>query len=303
MNGLQVNQKLESAPNANQNSGILKKCINCQEIKLIDDFNIDRKSKDEHRAKCKKCNNERARQLRNANLEKAREKSRRWAKTNPSKIREMSLKWRTTNPERSRELNRKAKAKKRIILILLICLLYSKASVDNYKKNIFALRCKRKSEKSKIWYKNNLDKVREYGLKWKKENPDRRRLINQKADKKRMSTPKGKLSRNISVAIRETLRKDRRGWNWEDLVGYTVDQLKRHIEKKFKPGMTWGKFMKGEIHIDHKIPKSVFNYEKPEDDDFKRCWALKNLQPLWAFDNISKHDRLDKPFQPSLIFK
>lgn len=53
-------------------------------------------------------------------------------------------------------------------------------------------------------------------------------------------------------------------------------------------------------HIDHKIPKSAFNFETPEDIDFKRCWALKNLQPLWAAENIKKHDRVDKPFQPSL---
>jgi 5-methylcytosine-specific restriction endonuclease McrA len=53
-------------------------------------------------------------------------------------------------------------------------------------------------------------------------------------------------------------------------------------------------------HIDHKIPISVFNFEKPEDYDFKRCWNLKNLQPLEKFKNMSKGNRLDKHFQPSL---
>jgi 5-methylcytosine-specific restriction endonuclease McrA len=55
-----------------------------------------------------------------------------------------------------------------------------------------------------------------------------------------------------------------------------------------------------EWHIDHIIPKAAFNYEKPEDIDFKKCWALKNLQPLWAKENHEKKDKLLKPFQPSL---
>ena len=62
--------------------------------------------------------------------------------------------------------------------------------------------------------------------------------------------------------------------------------------------MIWGNY--GDWHIDHKIPISAFNFTKPEHEDFKRCWALSNLQPLWAKDNISKNAKLEKHFQPSL---
>jgi hypothetical protein len=62
--------------------------------------------------------------------------------------------------------------------------------------------------------------------------------------------------------------------------------------------MTWGNY--GQWHVDHKIPISAFNYETPDDIDFKRCWALKNLRPMWAKENISKGAKLDKPFQPAL---
>ena len=99
-----------------------------------------------------------------------------------------------------------------------------------------------------------------------------------------------------------SLKGKKSGRGWETLVGYTVKQLEKHLKKRFADGMTWGLFLQGKIHIDHKIPISVFNYEKPEDDDFKKCWALKNLQPLWAKDNVSKNNNLDKHFQPSLIF-
>ena len=97
------------------------------------------------------------------------------------------------------------------------------------------------------------------------------------------------------------LRKNKAGRKWESLIGYTVADLKKHIEKQFKKGMTWERFMNGEIHIDHKIPKVAFNYKSPSDPDFHKCWALKNLQPMWAVDNLIKGKKLDKPFQPSLL--
>ncbi len=52
--------------------------------------------------------------------------------------------------------------------------------------------------------------------------------------------------------------------------------------------------------IDHKIPIAAFNFERPEDIDFKKCWELKNLRPLEIYKNRSKQARIDKPFQPSL---
>jgi len=55
-------------------------------------------------------------------------------------------------------------------------------------------------------------------------------------------------------------------------------------------------------HIDHIIPKVVFNFKKPEDEDFKRCWAMSNLRPLWSHDNLVKNTKIYKHFQPRLIF-
>ncbi|MFH1762494.1 MAG: HNH endonuclease, partial [bacterium] len=69
----------------------------------------------------------------------------------------------------------------------------------------------------------------------------------------------------------------------------------------FTNGMAWKNY--GEWHVDHIIPRSVFNYEKAEDVDFKRCWALDNLQPLWGIENISKGNKLDADFQPALLLE
>ncbi len=48
----------------------------------------------------------------------------------------------------------------------------------------------------------------------------------------------------------------------------------------------------GEWHIDHVVPASNFSYDSFEDKEFKDCWALSNLQPLWAEENLKKGDRL-----------
>lgn len=46
--------------------------------------------------------------------------------------------------------------------------------------------------------------------------------------------------------------------------------------------------LQGILEIDHIIPSSYFNFSKNTDRDFKMCRQLKNLQPLWAKDNIRK---------------
>lgn len=108
------------------------------------------------------------------------------------------------------------------------------------------------------------------------------------------------LNNRMRCLMWQGLKKNKGGHKWQDLVGYSIDDLRRHLEKQFKDGMSWERFLAGEIHVDHKIPRSAFNFSHPEHIDFKKCWALKNLQPLWAKENMSKGSRLYKHFQPSL---
>jgi 5-methylcytosine-specific restriction endonuclease McrA len=133
----------------------------------------------------------------------------------------------------------------------------------------------------------------------KENSPEIHKANWKKCDDQRLGTTKGKLHHSISVLMRYYLKSAKSGRSATSLVDWTIDQLKQHLEKQFKNGMTWENY--GPYwHIDHKIPVSAFNFETPDDIDFKRCWALKNLQPLEAAKNISKGNRLERPFQPSL---
>ncbi|WP_159457659.1 hypothetical protein [Xaviernesmea oryzae] len=91
----------------------------------------------------------------------------------------------------------------------------------------------------------------------------------------------------MASAIYQAIREKKGGRKWEHVVGYTLEDLVRHIERQFLPGMSWSNM--GEWHIDHIVPKSSFLYEDDEDPDFKACWALTNLRPLWADANQKKH--------------
>jgi len=165
------------------------------------------------------------------------------------------------------------------------------ASKKHYAKNRAQF-----SERWKVYYQENAEHIKARSRKYGRENRDKLRI----SDTRRREDPQYRLCSNISRHIRQSLfeKRSKNGAHWEKIVGYTRQDLIEHLENKFKDGMSWENY--GDWHLDHVTPKSVFNFTSYKHEDFKRCWALDNLQPLWAFDNISKSNKLEKPFQPSL---
>lgn len=74
------------------------------------------------------------------------------------------------------------------------------------------------------------------------------------------------------------------------LLGCSIDELKRHIESLWKPGMTWENWKRHGWHVDHIRPCASFDLT--DLDQQRQCFHYTNLQPLWAFDNLSKGPRL-----------
>jgi len=113
-----------------------------------------------------------------------------------------------------------------------------------------------------------------------------------------------RLNRTVKGGISKCLkrRNSSKDWHkWEEMVGYTAKKLKKHLEKQFTIEMSWDNY--GSYwHIDHIIPLNFFNFQNAESSDFKRAWALKNLRPLKAEENLSKGDKLLFPCQITLGF-
>ena len=141
-------------------------------------------------------------------------------------------------------------------------------------------------EMKKKWNKNNPTKDNKRKIRWAKNNPEKQKEISRKSNRKRMLIPKNRLNSNISRSIRSSLKSNKNGNHWENLVDYTLQNLLIHLEKQFKRGMNWENM--GKWHIDHIIPISLWNFNSYNDREFKQCWALANLQPLWASENLFK---------------
>jgi len=98
--------------------------------------------------------------------------------------------------------------------------------------------------------------------------------------------PEIAVSRHMSTMISRGLATGKSGKSWRDLVDYSLEELVRHIERQFLPGMSWEN--RSEWHIDHIVPKSSFEFSTADCEGFKAAWALTNLRPIWASDNVRK---------------
>lgn len=100
------------------------------------------------------------------------------------------------------------------------------------------------------------------------------------------------LKHRLRALLRVTLSRGREGRRMQELLGYTVAELRAHLERQFTQGMDWQRFMAGEIHIDHILPVASFKVTGMDCPEFKACWSLANLQPMWAAENCSKQHRV-----------
>ena len=169
-------------------------------------------------------------------------------------------------------------------------------------KTKYCRKCKKTKELSEFYkYKNNKDGCNywckkctdDYNKKWMEKNKEKRKIYNRKYQREKLRNNLiYRLSHNIRKSVWYSLKGNKNGKHWEDLVGYTQEDLRRHLEKQFKDGMNWSNY--GKWHLDHIIPMSLFNITGVKSKGFKKCWALENLQPLWEKDNFKKHNKLFK---------
>lgn len=101
--------------------------------------------------------------------------------------------------------------------------------------------------------------------------------------------PAWRVSVHLRVLMHRALGKGKAGRSWREFVPYSLDELMRHLERQFLPGMTWEN--RGKWHIDHIVPLASFEFTTPDCEGFKAAWAITNLRPLWALDNIRKNDQ------------
>jgi hypothetical protein len=108
--------------------------------------------------------------------------------------------------------------------------------------------------------------------------------------KRRRIDPAYKLRRNCSTMIWQALQGRKNGLSILSFLPYSMEDLKKHLENQFDNNMTWENYGKY-WHIDHNIPQSKLPYTSMKEENFAKCWALSNLRPLEALENIKKSNK------------
>lgn len=235
----------------------MKACTKCNIVKSLDDFHNCKSKKSGKMSHCKDCRN-----LYNKN--KAHEIGydvlyQQALQRNPDRIKRNSIEYYQKNKVKLIERTRLARIKDPTI---------RKKEYENNKDCI--------KKKSKEWSENNKSKRRAIALNYQKRfysNPDNKPIV----------MCRKLLSRVLILTGKSKTTKT------ESLLGYTQCQLKERMELMFKDGMSWANH--GDWHIDHIKPITSFISEGIIDP--KIINSLDNLQPLWAFDNLSKGCKYD----------
>lgn len=129
--------------------------------------------------------------------------------------------------------------------------------------------------------------------KWREQrDPEKKRAYYRAYKKQRRQNDVAfRLREGIGCVVRNALVRANngaveKGGSCLDYFPFTMNQLKEHLEGLFIEGMSWQNY--GEWHIDHIKPQVLLPYKTMDEPNFLECWALENLQPLWAEDNIRK---------------
>ena len=202
------------------------------------------------------------------NKEKVLEYKKKYGQENKDKIRETKKKYRQDNKEKIKEADKK----------------YRQENKDKVK------------EWHKKWKQENKDKVKEYNKKYGQENKEKR---NEYQKERYHTDPCYKLRDIVRKLINQALKGGKGGQSFLPYVDWTTPELKEHLESQFEDWMTWDNH--GVLHptekrwqIDHIKPQSVMleGVTSMDDPKFRECWALENLQPLEARENISNGNKI-----------
>jgi hypothetical protein len=129
-----------------------------------------------------------------------------------------------------------------------------------------------------------------------------RKLNAKRLKARRIRDPQYKIKCCISASIRDYFKNNQSSKDNKSVLKYllySISDLKTHIESLFEPWMTWknhGKYNSKTWNdndqstwtwqLDHIIPQSTFKYNSMDCEEFRKCWALSNLRPYSAKQNI-----------------
>ena len=158
-----------------------------------------------------------------------------------------------------------------------------KACETKYRKTHYLKNKSHTNQQNKEYYLSHKDYFISYRKQYKNLNPSYKREYK----KLRLKTDLNfkllcKLRNRVWMAMKYT----KKSAKTQELLGCTILELKNYLETRFKPGMSWENYGRSGWHIDHIIPCASFDLTDQQQQ--KKCFHYTNLQPLWAYENLSK---------------
>lgn len=240
----------------------MKECSKCKESKDSSEYHSDKSKKDGKSSSCKSCKNK-------------QNKDRTQTEEYKSYKKDYDAKYRKTEEGVSKEKRNQERRNE----------LYK--TDEDYRQKQLSRGLKHRSkegakEKQKIRQQNIPNEIRaKHNREYRQRNKDKFNRYTRSYIKKNKHVFAW---RQMLADTHRRMGTTKENYTVEEL-GYSALDLKNHLQSLFVDGMSW--YNHGEWHIDHKKPVSKFSKEtKPSIVN-----SLSNLQPLWAFDNLSKGDR------------
>jgi len=160
------------------------------------------------------------------------------------------------------------------------------------------------AKRQKIYRNLNREYLTEKKLEWQRDNKEKRREINRryliknrekineynKYYKREKQSLNARIVSNYRGRIWKAIKRGDKAKRTKELLGCSIEYFKKHIEKRFTKNMSWDNY--GDWHIDHIKPCSKYNLKKEKEQ--LQCFNFKNLQPLWAGENLIKSNKWNK---------
>ena len=167
---------------------------------------------------------------------------------------------------------------------------WTKETYKEHNRKWYLKNKKIHDERNKLWRQKNKKRMQFLQRRWYLKNKEKhnKRVILRTKERIKID-PSFKLINNLRKRILDVVKKRYKSAPTMKLLGVKdIEQIWKHLEKSFKPGMT--RKNHGKWHIDHILPCSSFDLTKPEEQ--AKCFHYTNLQPLWASENLSKGNRI-----------
>jgi len=276
-----------------------KVCFKCKQLKHKSEYSPSKFALKS--GWCKFCVSESGKKYRESHKEEIKERDKKYQKNHRKQRQEYNKQYREINKDKIKTLQKQYRKENKEALKVQNKKYYEKNRKDiiKYNQKYNNEHQEEIKEYKKNYYQQNKEEILHKQRHYQKDNNDK---INLRMRTRRKNDPLYKMRCFISALIGKILKTrggSKNGSSVWDHLYYDKNQLWSHIESQFEPWMnknnqgkynpeTWDdddpKTWKWQL--DHIIPNSTFHYTSMEDEEFKKCWALTNLRPYSAKQNI-----------------